>query len=375
MDSSYYPLNSTWRWILWSWNAFGSGLYWLVKTISGFGVSSFSTKQSSNLLFSNPSSSFCTNAPSLYQACRKAKEQSCLLLVYIHSPHNPDCDRFVKSCTKSEQWEKYFLSSSDTQNPKYLVWSTLLTSHAGEEAARLLSAYTFPFFAVIQPSSASFPPPILQRIAAWVLLDSTPDYETELLSILEVAYASVQSELYKHKEEQESLKSEQLLRQQQDSAYERSLAIDRTKKQLKEEKEREEKAKKDQEQQIKGQVDCLIKKSMDLWEKIKSDSTTNNLVLSFRWPNGTRTQHSFDQDTATLLGLYGSLYSHLVNNEYPYYPNSSDSTDLMLLSSNFPKISYPIAIDDKKLTELNIQSGTLFYITFAPITHKIHFQP
>lgn len=286
-------------------------------------------------------------ADTLAQAYRVAKEKGSLLLVYVHSPHHPDCDPFVDSCLSSDAWETYF------NDDKFVLWSTLVTEAAGDDAASALSAFTFPFLAVISTTESHLAGKysVLRRL--------TPSFPVkqsaqEILEILDGIYESKKASLLRTRAEEAEILGARSLRQQQEDAYQRSLAADRLKKQQREKAKQEEQEKEILEQERIEKLKGMMERAKGEWKSTQKGGDVQS--LSLKWPDGSRVQQSFGMDKTTLLGLYGFVYS------------SKDTDQEVVLSSNFPKISYNLTVDKEKktLAALGIEGGSVLYISFVP---------
>lgn len=287
------------------------------------------------------------DTPSLNNAFRISKQRNCLLLVYLHSPKNPECQEFVKTYLASEELQDYLASTS-----KYIIWGANVTCNSGYEAMYNLAAFSIPFIAIINSEQSSMP--ILKRIT----FDTIDHNIFSFISMLEILYSTVEADLNQARTRQEQVKNSQMLRRQQDDAYQRSLAIDRAKKQERERLEQQERIKNEHIQTSRENKKIEIERAIKIWNDQSSKYQDGIGMLSFRWPEGYRTRHSFSLDHVTLLGLYGFIYQN-IDKDIPLNMN-------ILLSTNFPKVCYPLEREKKDMTlhSLGISSNNVIYVEF-----------
>lgn len=135
-----------------------------------------------------------------------------------------------------------------------------------------------------------------------------------------------------------------MLREEQEQAYQASLAADREREQQRQQKIAEEEKKKEEEEknrllqeQKEQEAQNIIQKKLD---NLPPEPTTGDVLsLAFRLPGGKRLQRKFSADNSVQV-LYDYIDTH------PDNPNKQFAA--YTLSSNFPKKCFPPASDSLK---------------------------
>ena len=149
-----------------------------------------------------------------------AKSDVKFLLVIPLSPEHPDNDEFVKNILLSPRVVEYLTDSSNN----VIVWAGSVADSEPYKVASALNVTTFPSAAVIAhtPSVSSTAMSIVSRIHK----PASPD---DFVGVLQAAKAEHSDSLSRVRASKTEHQAERSLRDEQQSAYERSLAKDREK--------------------------------------------------------------------------------------------------------------------------------------------------
>ncbi|GMN45964.1 hypothetical protein TIFTF001_015142 [Ficus carica] len=153
------------------------------------------------------------------EALKIAQDERKFLFMYLHSPEHPFTPSFCRETLCSELAVQYF-------DANFVCWGALASNGEGLHMAAILRPASFPFCAVIAPSSGDNMA-VLQQIEG-------PISPAELVEILQrtveeqgLAFGSTRAK------EAEKIQADRRLREEQDAAYLAALQIDKEKERLK----------------------------------------------------------------------------------------------------------------------------------------------
>lgn len=152
-------------------------------------------------------------------ALEKAHRELKFLLVVLLSPEHDDTNGWVRDTLLSPEVTELI---NDTQNNNLLVWGGNVQDSEAYQVSNSLRCTKFPFAAAIvhTPNVSSSSMSIVSRIAG----TTSP---TEFVEKLQTAISQNTEPLERLRATRAEQQASRSLREEQDSAYERSLAIDR----------------------------------------------------------------------------------------------------------------------------------------------------
>ena len=241
------------------------------------------------------------------QAYDLAKRDLKFLLVVLLSPEHDDTETFVRETLLSQEVE------SLVNNPEnnIILWAGNVQDSEAYQVAGGLSCTKFPFAALIvhtpQESATA-----MSTVARVVGLTSPSEFVSKLRSAIS-QHSPPLERTRAQRREQEATRN---LRQQQETAYERSLAQDRERMRLRKEAEAN-KQKEEQEARDKVKQVETAAQQLQQWKKwrastISAEPETNikNVTrLSIRIPSGNRIVRSFAPE-ATIEDVYAFVECH-----------------------------------------------------------------
>ncbi|PON72233.1 UBX domain-containing protein [Parasponia andersonii] len=152
------------------------------------------------------------------EALKIAEDDRKFLFMFLHSPEHPFTHSFCRETLCSELTVQYLDSN-------FVCWGALANKGQGSQMAALLRPASFPFCAVIAPSSSDNIA-VLQQIEG-------PISPAELVEILQrtleeqgLAFGSCKAK------QEEKIRADRRLREEQDAAYLAALQIDNEKERL-----------------------------------------------------------------------------------------------------------------------------------------------
>ncbi|KAF6153667.1 hypothetical protein GIB67_000900 [Kingdonia uniflora] len=263
-------------------------------------------------------------------ALQMSRQEFKLLFVYLHSPDHPDTPLFCERSLCSEVMVAFI-------NENFVSWGGSIRASEGFKMSNSLKASRFPFCAVVMAAAN-------QRVALLQQIEG-PTSPEQMLTVLQRVVEESNPVLISARLEAEERRTNVLLREEQDVAYQAALEADQAReRQRKEEQERlgreaaeaEKKRKEEEEAQERSAREAIEKeaalarrrqeKAMSLGdEPEKGPGVTQVLV---RFPSGERKERRF-HSTSTIQSLYD-------------YVDSLDclSTEKYSLVSNFPRVIY-----------------------------------
>ncbi|KAJ5167188.1 uncharacterized protein N7482_005969 [Penicillium canariense] len=236
-------------------------------------------------------------------AMEKAHRDLNFLLVVLFSPEHDDMSSWVRETLLSPDVVDYINPPGESGN--VIVWGGNVRDSEAYQVANSLRVTKFPFAAVIchTPSVSSTAMSVVARIAGPI---SASDFKQRLMT----AVTSNQGPLSQIRQDRSQQQASRSLREEQDSAYERSLAIDRERARLRREAEA---ARQREEQEAAERQAAEEKRRRDLaqWKLWRAQSlgaepgteVKDPVRISVRLPSGERIMRRFVPD-ADMEELY-----------------------------------------------------------------------
>jgi FAS-associated factor 2 len=249
-------------------------------------------------------------------AMEKAHRDLKFLLVILISPEHDDTHGWVRDTLLAPEVVEFI---NDPRN-NLLVWGGNVQDSEAYQVANSLRITKFPFAAVIvhTPNVSSTAMSVVGRVAGLTA-------PTEFVNRLRTAISSNQEPLERIRSTRAEQQASRSLREQQDSAYERSLAIDRERARQRREAEA---AQQREEQEAADRQAAEEKRQQDLiqWKQWRVQSLRQEpdpdakdaVRISVRLPSGERIMRRFAHD-ADIEELYAVVecYEELQAGEIP----------------------------------------------------------
>ncbi|CAG8407655.1 unnamed protein product [Penicillium salamii] len=237
-------------------------------------------------------------------ALEKAHRDLKFLLVVLLSPEHDDTSSWVRDTLLAPEVVEFI---NDPQN-NLLVWGGNVRDSEAYQVANSLRVTKFPFAAVVvhTPNVSSTAMSVVGRIAG-VLSPA------EVLTKLRAAVTSNQEPLERIRSSRADQQASRNLRQEQDSAYERSLAIDRERARQRREAEAE-RQREEQEAAERQAAEERRRRDLAQWKIWRAQSLSaepgadvkDTVRVSVRLPSGERIMRKFAPD-ADLEELYATV--------------------------------------------------------------------
>ncbi|OJJ45648.1 hypothetical protein ASPZODRAFT_143534 [Penicilliopsis zonata CBS 506.65] len=276
-------------------------------------------------------------------ALDKAHRDLKFLLVVLLSPEHDDTSSWVRETLLSREVTEYITSSQGD----LLVWGGNVQDSETYQVANSLRCSKFPFAAVIvhTPNVSSTAMSVVSRIAG----NTTP---TEFLAKLRGAITQNKEALDRIRASRAEQQASRSLREQQDSAYERSLAIDRERARQRREAEA---ARQREEQAAAERQAAEEKRQRDLqqWKQWRAQSIAaepgpavgDAVRISIRLPSGERVIRMFPPGAA-LEELYAFVECYEVLQAQPDVssekPEGFEHQYRFRLVSPMPRVVYEL---------------------------------
>ena len=235
------------------------------------------------------------------QAFDLAKKELKFLLVVLLSPEHDDTSSFVKDTLLSPEFVEFV---QDTQN-NIILWAGNVQDAEAYQVSSALNCTKFPFTGLIvhTPSVSSSSMSLVARVAG----PTPPSSFVSQLRNAIVQNASALSRVRSTRAEQDATRR---LREEQNSAYERSLAQDRERARQKREAESA-RQRAEKEAQEKAEAAERERRDLEQWRRWRAShiqeepdqSIKNTVRISIRLPSGERAVRKFFPN-ATLEELY-----------------------------------------------------------------------
>ncbi|GLI71888.1 UBX domain-containing protein 10 [Penicillium ochrochloron] len=292
-------------------------------------------------------------------ALERAHRDLKFLLVVLLSPENDDTHTWVRETLLSPDVVEFV--NPPGGNGNVLVWGGNVRDSEAYQVANSLKVTKFPFAAVIchTPNVSSTAMSVVARIAG-------PLPTSEFKQRLTTAVTSNQGPLSQISQDRSQQQASRSLREEQDSAYERSLAIDRERARLRREAEA---ARQREEQEAAERQAAEEKRQRDLaqWKLWRAQSlgaepsteVKDAVRISVRLPSGERIMRRFAPD-ADIEELYAVVecYEALQDESRPTdvdKPEGFEHQYGFRLVSPMPRAVY--AVEDGGTIRENIGRG------------------
>ncbi|KAI9701022.1 MAG: hypothetical protein M1836_001690 [Candelina mexicana] len=235
------------------------------------------------------------------QALDQAKRDLKFLLVVLLSPEHDDTPSFVRQTLLSTEVVNYINNPSSN----ILLWTGSVQDSEAYQVSTALRCTKFPFSALIvhTPQQSSVSMSVVQRIAG-------PTPPTAYLDKLQTAVTQHTEALSRVRATRSEQQASRILREEQNSAYERSLAQDRERARQRREAEA---AKARAEKEVREKAAAEEKQARNLlqWKKWRAQSLPSEpgsdvkdaIRISIRMPSGDRVIRKFPLE-AKLEDLY-----------------------------------------------------------------------
>ncbi|MCJ1327707.1 hypothetical protein MMC10_004379 [Thelotrema lepadinum] len=234
-----------------------------------------------------------------------AKKELKYLLVVLLSPEHDDTSTFIREVLLSSQFE------SLVKNPNVILWAGTVQDSEAYQVSIGLNCSKFPFAGLIvhTPQDSSTAMSTVARVTGLQPASSFVSKIRTAMSQHETALETARAS----RQEQQATRN---LRQEQESAYERSLAQDRERMRIRREAEA---ARAREEAEAQAQADAAEKaaQNKEQWKRWKVQSILaepgaeikNATRLSIRMPSGDRVIRKFAPE-ATMEDLYAFVECH-----------------------------------------------------------------
>lgn len=254
-------------------------------------------------------------------ALERAHRDLKFLLVVLLSPEHDDTHNWVQETLLSPDVVDFINPSGEDRN--VIVWGGNVRDSEAYQVANSLRVTKFPFAAVIchTPNVSSSAMSVVSRIAG-------PLSASEFKQRLTTAVTSNQRQLSQIRQDRSQQQASRSLREEQDSAYERSLAIDRERARLRREAEA---ARQQEEKEAAERQAAEEKRQRDLaqWKLWRAQllgtepgtEVIDAVRISVRLPSGERIMRRFAPD-ADIEELYAVVEC------YEVLQDESRSTDV-----------------------------------------------
>lgn len=196
------------------------------------------------------------------KAVNEAKRELRFLLIYIHKNDDTDSTRFATETLSSTELIDYLTET------RFLVWACSRDLPEGHKVFGALKARRCPFLGVICLRNGRMS--LVTRIEG-------PINAGELIRQLTMCVVDNEAELVAARADREQLNQTQLIRQQQDAAYEESLRLDREKARRK--MELEEAARKERDAERLKQEEEAARIQVKLFKNIKTRDRDNSVCF------------------------------------------------------------------------------------------------
>ncbi|KAJ5385506.1 hypothetical protein N7517_003417 [Penicillium concentricum] len=277
-------------------------------------------------------------------ALEKAHRDLKYLLVILLSPEHDDTNSWVRDTLLAPEVVEFI---NDSQN-NLLVWGGNVRDSEAYQVANSLKCIKFPFAAVIvhTPNVSSTAMSVVGRIAGL----TTPSEVVNKLRAVVTANSEPLERLRSSRVEQQASRS---LREEQDSAYERSLAIDRERARQRREAEME-RQREEQEAAGRQAAEEQQRRNLTQWKVWRGQSLSaepgpdvkDAVRISVRLPSGDRIMRKFAPD-ADIEEIYAVVECYEVLQEQDTQPVTSAPEGFVhqygfRLVSPMPRVVYPV---------------------------------
>jgi FAS-associated factor 2 len=241
-----------------------------------------------------------------------AKKDLKFLVVTLLSPNHDDNNPWIRDTLLSEQMVTFFATHQD----EVLLWGGNVQDPEAYQVSASLNCTKFPFVALICQNSDT------GSTAMTVIMRAVgPSPPGDLVAKLSSAMTAQQSQLRTARAQVNEQQASRNLRQEQDSAYERSLAQDQERARRRRE-EQEAQEREEREAREAANAAEVRKQKIEQWRRWRAQSLSaepepdvkDTLRVSIRMPSGDRIIRKFAAD-AELEELYSFIECHDVVQE------------------------------------------------------------
>ncbi|XXQ32851.1 UBX domain-containing protein [Plasmodiophora brassicae] len=254
---------------------------------------------------------------SCQDALKHARDTRRLLVIYVHCPWHQDTDRFVRETLGAAE----IITCLDSD---FIVWMDDMQSIDGYTMAGQLQFESFPFLAIVFPSSSTTTMTVHARFNGYV---PSVQLLTRLHAVnneFNYAYASQRAQEAQHDEARH-------LRQAQDDEYQAALERDRRLLQEVEERQRKEESERMEREAEARDRQRLLDERRRLLDTLPSEpspDTSGCVTVQIRLTDGRKLQRRF-----TSGDRVQDLYNWVIGTD----PESGTSFELV---SNYPRQVY-----------------------------------
>ena len=230
------------------------------------------------------------------QALDLAKKDLKFLLVVLCSAEHDDTPSFIRETLLSSEVSEFV----KTPQNNIIVWGGSVQDSEAYQVANALNCTKFPFSALVSliPQSSTTAMQIIARIPG-------PASRNAYIAKLRGAISEHSDALETVRSTRAAQNAERSLREEQNSAYERSLAVDRERARLKRETEAK-KAREEKEYRDREKAAFELQEKIESWRAWRASqilpepgSTEKDIVrISLRLPSGERVVRKFSTDAA-----------------------------------------------------------------------------
>lgn len=226
------------------------------------------------------------------------KKKGKFLLVALLSPSHDDTDEWVRKTLLSSEFHQFLQS----HRQELVLWGGSVRDIEGYQVSSSLRCTKFPFMALICQQNEALSSGGIRAGEMTVIMRAAGNLRTsELTAKLESSISSQQAQLSVARAQRSEQQAQRNLRDEQDSAYERSLAQDRERaRRRREEQEEQERARQAEIDRVAaGERRSKQKAAWKRWRKtnLPQDSNTTNAVrVLVRMPDGSRLARKLDPD-------------------------------------------------------------------------------
>lgn len=241
------------------------------------------------------------------QAFDVAKQELKYLLVVLLSPEHDDTSLFVRDTLLSPEFTAFVNSPGNN----LILWAGTVQDAEPYQVSTALNVTRFPFVSLIVHT-----PSVSATAMSKVATSTGPIAAQDLISKLQTAMQNQNAELERVRIQRRDQQATRNLRQEQESAYERSLAQDREKSRRKREEEAaKEKAEREEMERAERKENQARKLAQ--WRRWRAQSipadpgadAKDSVRMSIRMPSGERVIRKFRAD-ADLEELYAFVECH-----------------------------------------------------------------
>lgn len=228
------------------------------------------------------------------QAFDTAKRDLKFLLVFLLSKEHDDTSSFVRDTLLSPEVTNFIRQNKDN----VLLWGGDVQDSEAYQVSTALHCTKFPFAALIvhTPSISSTSMSVVARLAGVLTAQ-------QYISKIQTAISQNSEALNRARASRAEQQATRTLREQQDSAYERSLAQDRERARLKREAE-EQRQREEAEAKAKTEAKEEEQRCLNQWRRWRAlmitpepgEDVTDSVRISLRLPTGNRIVRRFKPD-------------------------------------------------------------------------------